>query len=106
MCKADISIFTYDWLDNYRKPYPNFNIEHECQSFDAVNEWAKEHQVDIFDGRSLVHPTLGVSLPQEDDGTYNTTGFVHEHEMRVPGHIITPPLEGVDATRDPISGHN
>lgn len=59
MCHADIALVTFDWIDGYRKPFPNFNIEHECRSFDAVNSWAREHAYDIFDGKSLIHPQLG-----------------------------------------------
>jgi hypothetical protein len=104
MCKADISLYTYDWIDNYRKPYPNFNIQHECRNFDAVNDWAKEHSFDIFDGKSLKHPKFGLSFPLNADGTVNTKGFVHKHEPHVPGHVITPLISGVDATADPLPG--
>jgi hypothetical protein len=59
MCKADVSLQTYDWLDNNPRPFANFKIEHECFNWDVVNEWAKERSFDLYDNRTLVHPTLG-----------------------------------------------
>lgn len=46
MCRADVAIMTYDWRPelSVKKPWPNFEVEHECASFEAVDEWARKHQ--------------------------------------------------------------
>lgn len=62
MCKADISLGSYDWVDNNRRPLTDFHTEHSCYDFDAVNEWAGQHSFDMYDNISLVHPFLGKSI--------------------------------------------
>lgn len=107
MCKADVSIVTYDWLDNHRRPFPNFNVQHECRSFDAVNDWARERSLDIFDNSSLVHPNFGTSIrefqtckiliwkglsyPLDNLGEWVHGGAGTADPLE--GKIITPPLE-------------
>ena len=61
MCKADVALLTFDWVDNDRAPKPNFDIQHECKNWESIDAWAKEHAFDIFDETMLVHPTLGMS---------------------------------------------
>jgi hypothetical protein len=62
MCKADISILTFDWVDNNRKPLPNFEIEQECYNWNTLDEWAGQHSFNVFDNKSLIHPKFGKSL--------------------------------------------
>lgn len=59
MCKGDVSLVTFSWVDNDRAPKPNFEVEHECVNWEKVDNWAKEHRFDIFDETTLVHPKLG-----------------------------------------------
>lgn len=61
MCKADISLGSYDWVDNNRRPLTNFHTEHSCYNWDLVNNWARDHSFDMYDNTSLVHPFLGKS---------------------------------------------
>ena len=63
MCHADIAVLTYDWIPGYRKPWPNYKMEHECVNRDNLNSWAKERAFSLFDQKSLVHPELGLSFP-------------------------------------------
>lgn len=62
MCKADISLQTYDWLDDNRRPFANFEIEHDCFNWDSVNEWAKERSFDLYDNETLLHPIFGMKV--------------------------------------------
>ncbi|KAK4870691.1 hypothetical protein LT330_005039 [Penicillium expansum] len=82
MCHADISIYTYDWIPNYRKPWPNFRVDHECVNWELLDDWAKEHSFSIYDQASLVHPELGLSFPSvngefETSASGNHVHFVH-----------------------------
>ncbi|KAF4627068.1 hypothetical protein G7Y89_g11085 [Cudoniella acicularis] len=92
MCKADISIVTYDWLDNHRRPFPNFNVQHECRSFEAIDAWAGERRLNIFDNSSLVHPEFGLSYPLDSKGEWMHGGPGAADPLD--GKIITPPMEG------------
>lgn len=64
MCKADFSLLTYDWIPNYRKPWPNFKMDHECVDWKAFDDWAGERSFSLFDQKSLVHPELGLAFPR------------------------------------------
>ena len=59
MCHGDVSIQVYDWIDDYRWPWPNFNTAHTCRKWDAINGWAGDHFVPTLRGSVLVHPSLG-----------------------------------------------
>lgn len=74
MCNPDLSILTYDWLPNYRKPWANFTVDLECVDWEILDGWAGERAFSLFDQKSLVHPTLGLSWPMingtiDDDTT-------------------------------------
>lgn len=60
MCKGDVSLVTFDWVDEDRAPKPNFEIQHECRNWEKIDKWTTEHAFDIFDETTLVHPTLGM----------------------------------------------
>ncbi|ETS88115.1 hypothetical protein PFICI_01943 [Pestalotiopsis fici W106-1] len=66
MCNADITMQTFDWIDDYRRPWPNFKIQHECKNWDALTDWAKEHSVPSLIGPIITHPVLGVSWREDD----------------------------------------
>ena len=100
MCGADVSLITYDWLDNYAAPYPNFDVVHQCRSFEAVDKWANQHALDVFDGTSLVHPVFGPAFARDEDGQPVKSELMHEHGVHSFGKVITPVLDGVQATRD------
>lgn len=59
MCHADPSILTFDWLPNWRSPWPNFAIDHTCVDWNALDDWAAKRSFSVFDQKSLVHPELG-----------------------------------------------
>lgn len=46
MCRADIAILTFDWRPelSVEKPWPNFEVEHNCANFDSVDAWAGKNQ--------------------------------------------------------------
>ncbi|KAI0388635.1 hypothetical protein F5Y17DRAFT_474350 [Xylariaceae sp. FL0594] len=82
MCNPDISIYTHVWVPGYRKPWPNFDVEHECVNWDILNGWAKKNSFDMFEPNLLIHPELGLSFPIIDgkiqlSALSNTTVFVH-----------------------------
>jgi hypothetical protein len=59
MCHGDIAIQTFDWMPDYRWPWPNFEIVHECRDWDAILDWAKQHHVPSLRGPIVQHPELG-----------------------------------------------
>ena len=58
-CKADVALLTYDWIPGYRRPWPNFSVQHECRNWNTIDQWAADHYLDIDDQVSVVHPQLG-----------------------------------------------
>jgi hypothetical protein len=59
MCHADLSVVTFWWDPERRKPRPDFHIEQTCVNWDALDAWAAKRSFSIFDQKTLVHPTLG-----------------------------------------------
>lgn len=47
MCAADVGVITYDWLEGWDIPFPDFNTWHQCRNFDKILEWSIEHRVHI-----------------------------------------------------------
>lgn len=45
MCTVDIAVLGQVWW-NHQQPtaYPDFNTKHTCRNFEAVRQWAFEHQ--------------------------------------------------------------
>lgn len=66
MCKADISVNTYDWIPNFPKPWPNFETEHECANWDSIHNWAREHSFDGTDPQLISHPDYHPELSKLD----------------------------------------
>ena len=64
MCHGDIALHTFDWIPDYRRPWPNFNVVHECRNFDAIYDWAEKHSVPTLAGNVLIHPELGECTPK------------------------------------------
>ncbi|MCJ1408302.1 hypothetical protein MMC19_002377 [Ptychographa xylographoides] len=45
MCTVDVGVLGQIWWDKQSpKAYVDFNTRHKCRNFDAVRQWAKEHQ--------------------------------------------------------------
>jgi hypothetical protein len=46
MCTADIGVLGQVWW-NKQAPtaYVDFNTNHKCRNFEAVRQWAEEHQM-------------------------------------------------------------
>lgn len=60
MCNADMSIITLRWGHSQATPLANWTFPHTCKSWDAIENWASQRQVErIFEPDWLKHPTLG-----------------------------------------------
>lgn len=66
MCRAEVTMTTYDWDPKKIYPQPHLAYEHECVDFEALDNWAKSRSFDITDPKYFVHPTLGESLSPAD----------------------------------------
>lgn len=47
MCRGDVTMLTYDWVEGVKDPFPNFNIPHRCRNFEKILNWVDDHQVHI-----------------------------------------------------------
>ncbi|KGO55314.1 Protein of unknown function DUF3328 [Penicillium expansum] len=47
MCHADTNLVSTNWVAGSSLPHPNFNTKHTCRNFDAVVDWAWDHQITI-----------------------------------------------------------
>jgi hypothetical protein len=64
MCKADISVLSYEWHSDDRHPLANFHMDRECRNWDKIVEWTKKpgRYIKTLKGPVLTHPTLGISI--------------------------------------------
>jgi hypothetical protein len=45
MCRSDVAMVTYDWVEGIEDPFPNFNVPHRCRNFEKLLDWVDEHRV-------------------------------------------------------------
>ncbi|KAJ5873693.1 uncharacterized protein N7529_002123 [Penicillium soppii] len=63
MCNADLSINTFDWIPNYPKPWPNFEVVHKCANWESIEEWVLANSFNGFDPDLIRHPDYHPELP-------------------------------------------
>lgn len=78
MCHGDISLHPFEWIDDYRFPWPTERTEHQCRSWDKLVAWSKAHSIPDLEGPILTHPILGTSYRGNEPGW--TTGLSPEQE--------------------------
>jgi len=61
MCHGDVSLHTYEWIDDYRWPWPSMKTEHQCRNWNKLMAWSEEHYIPSLTGPILSHPSLGMS---------------------------------------------
>lgn len=49
MCNADPGIMNFRWVRGVSEPYPDFYIDHQCQSYQGLLDWNEKRAVDIPD---------------------------------------------------------
>jgi hypothetical protein len=46
MCTSDSQLVTFRWVEGVSGPYPYFNTEHTCRSYEELLEWDRERSVE------------------------------------------------------------
>lgn len=89
MCRAEVTMTTYDWDPKKIYPQPHLAYEHECVNFEALDDWAKSRSFDITDPKYFVHPTLGefLSHAHPSQGTSGDTDDGRRCRSSFPGRI-------------------
>jgi len=59
MCHGDLSLHTYDWIDDYRWPWANFTVQHQCRDWDSIMDWASNNHIKNLRGPIVTHPIHG-----------------------------------------------
>ena len=58
MCRADISLTTFQWGEDDPRPQAEFLSFHDCVNWDNLVTWAKDRVVDGAGMGELVNPVL------------------------------------------------
>ncbi|KAK2749650.1 hypothetical protein FQN57_005872 [Myotisia sp. PD_48] len=58
MCTADISPIVWNWDFEVKRARPIATIYHTCRDFEAISQWAKDHQLESFDEQTFVEDDL------------------------------------------------
>lgn len=62
MCDGDVTPLTFNWVKGFSHPVPNFNVLHKCRSYDAINDWAREHEIKSDWDANYTKPADAVEL--------------------------------------------
>ena len=79
-CDSDVGIYTYNWVKDHKRPYPNFNTRHKCRNFDDILRWGRAHEAKRPDTESG-QPERGAWLEGVDGGGWEVGGG---REMEMP----------------------
>jgi hypothetical protein len=47
MCSADVGVATYDWVDDFTDPFPDFNVYKKCRRVDKIMDWVERNSLRI-----------------------------------------------------------
>ena len=61
MCNSDLSIISHRWVKGHPRPYPNFNVLHQCRNFEGITDWVYEQAIPVPDGYKW-KPTPGSKM--------------------------------------------
>ncbi|PCH44844.1 hypothetical protein WOLCODRAFT_78423 [Wolfiporia cocos MD-104 SS10] len=42
MCTGDVGLITFDWVEGYKRSYPNFNTRHICRDSSKLYQWIEQ----------------------------------------------------------------
>lgn len=62
MCSVDISAINYQWDEAEHYSKGQLTTLHTCRDFDAIKEWALEHQLETWDSHTHVPDPLKVGI--------------------------------------------
>lgn len=48
MCSSDTSVITWVWDENTHASRGNLNTVHTCRDFEAIRQWALDHEAKKF----------------------------------------------------------
>lgn len=58
MCTADTGVLGQIWIAG-PEPFVDFNTKHKCRNFEAVRQWAEDHQIHDLPPDYLAKPQTG-----------------------------------------------
>ncbi|GLB07147.1 hypothetical protein AtubIFM57258_002470 [Aspergillus tubingensis] len=56
MCSANTDVYTHIWTDTLDHAWPDFNIQHQCKSYDTILDWQRRNALDEDDFVALRRP--------------------------------------------------
>ncbi|EPT00324.1 hypothetical protein FOMPIDRAFT_1030579 [Fomitopsis schrenkii] len=59
MCNANVGLITFDWVEGFRTPFPNFSTQHKCRDAEKVYEC---HLVRIGNVLDMTADEVGAGL--------------------------------------------
>ena len=68
ICRGDISLVTMSWENTTPIPMANFDVPHQCVSWDKLQNWAKERTI-------VIRAPSSVSIAYYYD--YEATHYLH-----------------------------
>ena len=63
MCRPDLSVTTYNWVDYLTEPEPDLDIMHDCVDWSRLDGWTGMHAFNVWDERGLLRRPNGTVWP-------------------------------------------
>ncbi|KAK2591109.1 hypothetical protein QQS21_011197 [Conoideocrella luteorostrata] len=73
MCHADVGLSTWHWRADDKMPHADM-MPHTCRNWNAVDEWAKDRRINMYQAGLLVHPKFGPAFAKEGLGANKDDG--------------------------------
>ena len=74
MCNANVDLITFNWMETQERPFPDFNINHQCRDFDTVVRWQEENAVSMEEWVAMKKPEGVIEVPAPQ-GYYDIFGY-------------------------------
>ena len=74
MCNANVDLITFNWMETQERPFPDFNIKHQCRDFETVRRWQENNAIEMEKWIAMKKPEDAISIPAPQ-GYYDTFGI-------------------------------
>jgi Mycotoxin biosynthesis protein UstYa len=64
MCNADVGVVTYNWINGFTVPYPDFNMYKKCRKVDKIIDWVARNTLHLHkDHIDLLGNVVPLAIP-------------------------------------------
>ncbi|KAK8014347.1 hypothetical protein PG990_007643 [Apiospora arundinis] len=77
LCDASVDVYTHNWVETQRHPFPDMSLNRQCRDFDAVLAWHHENLIPWT--RNVTRPADATVLPMPQRLKEHWSQFQTDH---------------------------